>query len=144
MPALQFLVEDFLTRTNIACELIEEGVKDQLPDTAKTCVYRVVQEALHNCEKHSGAANVRVEVKQSEGALTATIADDGRGFAPSGAAAPRAGMRLGLMGMRERAAIAHGILAVDSAPGQGTRVLLQIPIPVSIESPTHKATEVSV
>ena len=55
-PALQFQLEDFLRRSGITCDFVEEGVSDQLPDAVKTCVYRVVQEALHNCEKHSGAA----------------------------------------------------------------------------------------
>ena len=67
VPALQFQLEDFLRRNPIACEFVEEGVADHLPDPARTCVYRVVQEALHNCEKHSaatqgaggGAANAR-------------------------------------------------------------------------------------
>src|SRR5919201_2042705 len=80
VPALQFQLEDFLRRSGIACEFVEEGVADQLPDSVKTCVYRVVQEALHNCEKHSGAKKVRVTVRQLPECLVTEIEDDGRGF----------------------------------------------------------------
>src|SRR5262249_25425058 len=56
VPALQWLLEDFQRRSGVSCEFREGGVSDLLPDSVKTCVYRVVQEALHNCEKHAGAS----------------------------------------------------------------------------------------
>ena len=89
VPALQFQLEDFLRRSGIACEFVEEGVADHLPDSVKTCVYRVVQEALHNCEKHSGARKVRVAVRQLPDCLVAEIEDDGRGFAVNQQRMPR-------------------------------------------------------
>ncbi len=132
VPALQFLLEDFLRRSGIACEFKEEGVEDQLPDSVKTCVYRVVQEALHNCEKHSGASKVRVSVRQFPDWLMAEVEDDGRGFRAGGQAVSQATSPshsgLGLLGMRERAGIAGGSLTVDSAPGAGTRIALRIPL----------------
>ena len=127
VPALQFQLEDFLRRSGIACELAEEGVAEDLPDHVKTCVYRVVQEALHNCEKHSRAAHVAVAVEQSEGWLTVRVKDDGRGFVYS-EQEPPASAGLGLLGMRERASIAGGELNVDSAPGKGTSIQLRIPL----------------
>jgi signal transduction histidine kinase len=129
VPALQFLLEDFLRRSEIACEFKEEGVEDRLPDSVKTCVYRVVQEALHNCEKHSGASRVRVSVRQFPDLLAVEVEDDGRGFRAGGPAmAPPHTGGLGLLGMRERAGIAGGSLTVDSAPGAGTRIALRIPL----------------
>jgi signal transduction histidine kinase len=127
-PALQFQLEGFLRRSGITCEFSEEGVSEDLPDSVKTCVYRVVQEALHNCEKHSGALNVRVRVRQLADCLTAEIEDDGHGFVPGepGAVPRRRG--LGLLGMRERASIAGGSLVIDSAPGRGARICLNIPL----------------
>ena len=122
-PALHFQLEDFLRRSGIACDFVEEGVSDRLPDAVKTCVYRVVQEALHNCEKHSGASSVRVAVRQLPDCLLAEIEDNGRGFV--------SGQRrkgLGLLGIRERAAAAGGTLIIDSAPGRGTRIALRIPL----------------
>lgn len=123
-PALQFQLEDFLRRSGIACEYVEEGVSDRLPDAVKTCVYRVVQEALHNCEKHSGAASVRVVVRQLPDTLIAEVEDNGRGFVLG---ERRKG--LGLLGLRERAAAAGGSVVIDSAPGHGTRIALRIPLP---------------
>jgi signal transduction histidine kinase len=124
VPALQFQLESFLRRSGIACEFTGDGVEDRLPDAVKTCVYRVVQEALHNCEKHSGARKVRVTVRQLDDCLLAEVEDDGRGFAST---VPRS-TGLGLLGMRERTANAGGSLAIDSAPGRGTRIALRIPL----------------
>jgi signal transduction histidine kinase len=127
-PALQFQLEGFLRRSGITCEFTEDGVSEDLPDSVKTCVYRVVQEALHNCEKHSGARNVRVRVRQAAEILTAEIEDDGCGFAPGEPAVAPGRRGLGLLGMRERASIAGGSLAIDSAPGRGARICLRIPL----------------
>jgi len=124
VPALQFQLEDFLRRSGIQCEFTEDGVEDRLPDAVKTCVYRVVQEALHNCEKHSGARKVRVTVRQFQDSLVAEVEDDGCGFASTA----RRSTGLGLLGMRERSANAGGSLNIDSSPGQGTRIALRIPL----------------
>jgi len=128
VPALQFQLEDFLQRSGIACEFVEQDVADHLPDPVKTCVYRVVQEALHNCEKHSGAGKVRVAVRQLPDCLLAEIEDDGRGFALNDQRMPSKNKGLGLLGIRERAAIAGGALEIDSAPGRGARIALRIPL----------------
>jgi signal transduction histidine kinase len=124
VPALQFQLEDFLRRSGIQCEFVEDAVADQLPDSVKTCVYRVVQEALHNCEKHSGARKVRVTVRQLPECLVTEIEDDGRGFEPG----MKRGTGLGLLGIRERAANAGGTLVIDSGPGRGARIALRIPL----------------
>ncbi len=141
VPALQFQLEDFWRRSGIACEFVEEGVADQLPDTVKTCVYRVLQEALHNCEKHSGASRVRVAVRQVPESLLAELEDNGRGFQMNEKRMPVRTGGLGLLGLRERAANAGGTLLIDSAPGQGTRIALRIPLPASANQTTSR-TEV--
>ena len=128
VPALQFQLEDFLRRNDVACEFVEEGVADFLPDPVKTCVYRVVQEALHNCEKHSGASKVRVAVRQRPGYLLAEVEDNGRGFLVNEQAMPPRSTGLGLLGIRERAANVGGTLVIDSAPGRGTRIILRVPL----------------
>jgi signal transduction histidine kinase len=101
----------------------------------KTCVYRVVQEALHNCEKHSAAAHVRVAVRQFPDCLVAEVEDDGKGFQLSTNGMPSRAHGLGLLGIRERVAIAGGSLTVDSAPGCGAKISLRIPLmPVEKEA----------
>lgn len=142
-PALQFQVEHFLRRSGIACEYVEENVSDHLPDAVKTCVYRVVQEALHNCEKHSGATKVHVIVQQLPAFLQVEVRDDGRGFPmEKGMASKTSG--LGLLGMRERAAIVGGSVEIGSAPGSGTRIALRIPLkdfpPASVSITSDQVT----
>lgn len=127
-PALQFQLEEFSRRSQIACEFVEEGVSDRLPDAVKTCVYRVVQEALHNSEKHSGATSVRVVVRQTADGLVAEIEDNGKGFDVNSQGMPSRTNGLGLLGLRERAVLAGGSLAIDSAPERGTRIALRIPL----------------
>jgi len=129
VPALQFLLEDFLRRSHIATEFLEDGVADHFPDGVKTCVYRVLQEALHNCEKHSGATRVRVAVRQFPEYLLLEVEDNGRGFSLNAQGMPLKTSGLGLLGIRERAANSGGTLTIDSAPGHGTRIALRVPLP---------------
>lgn len=128
VPALQFQLEDFMARSGIAVDFTEDNVSEQLPDALKTCVYRVVQEALHNCEKHAAATKVRVSVRQSATALSVWVEDNGRGFRLSEQGMPPRPPGLGVLGMRERVSIARGTLAIDSAPGRGTRIAIHIPL----------------
>jgi len=141
VPALQFQLEDFLRRSGIACDFSDDGVSDDLPDNVKTCVYRVVQEALHNCEKHAGASRVSVLVRQAAGKLEVEVKDDGRGFVYS-EQEPPVSAGLGLLGMRERASIAGGSLTVDAAPGKGTCVVLRIPLEGVPPKPSRKEVTV--
>lgn len=127
-PALQWQVEDFSRRSGIRAELHEEGVEDTLPDLLKTTVYRVVQEALNNCEKHARASRVWVDIRQTAEMLLLEVRDDGRGFEVNDTGMPARGEGLGVLGMRERAARLGGTLVVDSAPGRGTRISLAIPL----------------
>ena len=141
-PALQFLLEDFLRRSHIATEFVDHGVADQFPDTVKTCVFRVLQEALHNCEKHSGATSVRVAVRQFPDLLLLEVDDNGRGFALNSQGMPLKTSGLGLLGIRERAANCGGTLTIDSAPGRGTRIVLRVPLAVmqaSVPAPRQVA-----
>jgi signal transduction histidine kinase len=137
VPALQFQLEDFLRRSGIACEFTEEDVAEQLPDAVKTCVYRVVQEALHNCEKHSKATEVHVAVRQRGEILSVMVEDNGRGFELNPHGMPTRSAGLGLLGIRERVSIAGGSLLIQSAPGKGTRIAIELPagpaVPVNSE-----------
>ena len=143
VPALQFQLEEFLRRSGVASHFTEEGVADQLPDAAKTCVYRVVQEALHNCEKHAGATKVEVIVRQFPDRLVAEVVDNGRGFSIDPHGRPVRSFGLGLLGSRERAANVGGSLTIDSAPGRGTRVTLTVPLAPSTERTAETAGEVN-
>jgi len=142
-PALQFQLDDFVRRSGIRGEFVSESVADELPDAVKTCVYRTVQEALHNCEKHSGAAKVRVSVRQFTDSLVAEVEDNGRGFALNRQRMPSGTSGLGLLGIRERVAAAGGSLMIDAAPAQGARIAIRIPL-APPRMPSRARCEVSV
>jgi signal transduction histidine kinase len=127
-PALQWLAEDFTRRTGIPCDFSEEGLQENLSDACRTCVYRIVQEALHNCAAHAAASKVRISIRQSRERLTMEIEDDGRGFELNESGTPRRSSGLGLLGMRERAAALEGALSIRSRPGEGTRITVSLPI----------------
>jgi signal transduction histidine kinase len=131
VPALQWQLEEFIRRSGIDCEFSAENMDDMLPDSVKTCVYRVVQEALHNCEKHAGASRVAVTLRQRQDLLVAEIRDNGRGFELNENSMPHRNAGLGILGMRERAARVGGTLTLETAPGRGTHLLLRIPLAVA-------------
>ncbi|MER7171137.1 GAF domain-containing sensor histidine kinase [Streptomyces mesophilus] len=101
-----------------------EGVR-ALPASQEEAMLRVAQEALHNALRHSGAARVDVVLeKRGQGAVL-RIADDGQGFEPR--ETRRAGRHLGLVSMRDRAGGVGGRLTVESAPGKGTTIEMEVP-----------------
>jgi two-component system sensor histidine kinase UhpB len=119
VPALASQVADFGDRTGIRASFHRSGPLPELSDEEQLVLYRVTQESLSNVVQHSGASTVRVELS-SIGRTVLRIRDDGRGFriTPEG----NGRTRLGVSGMRERALLVGGRLAVFSAPGEGTTV----------------------
>jgi signal transduction histidine kinase len=101
-----------------------EGLFDQLSDTHRTDIYRIVQEALTNCAKHAHAHRISVSLLEQNGHIELTVSDDGGGFAQE----RRARGGLGLVGMEERARELGGVISVRSAPGQGTTIQVRIPL----------------
>jgi signal transduction histidine kinase len=89
-------------------------------------VFRIAQEALHNALRHAAAGRLEVRLEEDERRLVLTVRDDGSGFDP-GAAAHRS-RRLGLTSMEERATALGGTLTIDSAPGEGTTISLEVPL----------------
>jgi signal transduction histidine kinase len=94
----------------------------------ETAVFRLVQEALRNVRKHAGLCAVNIRIDESEGQMHVEIHDDGCGFTPD--TTPHRGRDggLGLVGMRERAALLGGTLEIQSEPGHGTRVSATLPL----------------
>lgn len=126
-PAVRWLVEEFQKRTGVAVKLhVELDDAQPVPASVGLCTYRVLQEALNNVGRHAQAAVVEVTLASERGSLALSVCDDGRGFDPEEA---RSSQGCGLAGMRERAGLAGGTVALWSAHLQGTRVLLRIPLP---------------
>ena len=122
VPALQWQAREVARRTGMAVNVAAEDVSDDLSEEYKTCIYRVVQEALHNAVRHSGAQNVRITVRQNDKDIHLTIHDDGRGFRP---ASERG---LGLLGMHERVTHLDGTFHLESEIGRGTVLAVILPV----------------
>lgn len=128
VAALANYAEEWSEQTGVEADFHAVGADgDRLPPPVETALYRVTQEAMTNVLRHAAARRVSVVLQRSAGQVLVVIEDDGRGFDPESAAA--AGPRLGLVGMRERLALVGGSLAVESAPGRGTTLIAQVPLP---------------
>jgi signal transduction histidine kinase len=119
-------VRDLAAQSGFPVRVVAEGstVDPQLlGPTATVEVYRIVQEALANAARHSGAGRAQVSITRQDGRLTVVVADAGKGFDP--AEVPDAG--IGLAGMLERSRLLGGQLSIESAPNAGTRVTVSLP-----------------
>jgi signal transduction histidine kinase len=125
VPALEWQAREVSKRSGVWVKVQADNVSEHLPEEHKTCVYRVVQEALHNCVQHAGAANVTVTVNQEPKRLLLAVRDDGKGFDAS----REKGM--GLLGIEERVKHLGGTFAVESQAGSG--VLLEVTLPLGKE-----------
>jgi PAS domain S-box-containing protein len=122
--ALEWQMQDFQARTGIHCKLRLLTREMFAPDVSTT-LFRILQETLTNVARHAKATRVEVVKQKQRGRLVLQIRDNGRGFDPED---PSLSKSLGLLGMRERAAILHGGVIVSSAPGRGTTVTAWIPL----------------
>jgi signal transduction histidine kinase len=124
--ALSRYVAEYTETHKIAVRLTLSGLDScKLPQTVQIMLYRILQEALTNVARHSGAKAVRITFAHSATVLKIAVVDDGCGFDAEVVAA--SSPRLGIQSMRERAAMLGGTVSFTS-PGQGTRILVQIPL----------------
>ncbi|HNT76422.1 MAG TPA: sensor histidine kinase [Anaerolineae bacterium] len=121
--ALRGLAESLTARNGLAVDVDIPPTLDDLPPAVEQCLYRVAQEALENVTRHAAAQHVVIRLERAAERVVLTVQDDGQGFDPATADTAN---HLGLRGMRERAEMVGGILAVESHPGQGTTVRLSI------------------
>jgi PAS domain S-box-containing protein len=124
VPAIEWLVSNFSQRSGVATTL-KADEELELREPYATAVFRIVQESLVNVGKHAAATEVNVSIEQVGDAVELVVQDNGKGFITS---APRKPQSLGLMGLRERAQLLSGSVSIDSAPGEGTRVSVRIPM----------------
>ena len=131
--AVEELVVGHEARTGSSVELALDETLPAVPLAVTVAVYRIVQEALSNVERHAGVKRAEVSVWAEHDRLFAEVADAGRGFVPPALVGPDATndpAHIGLRGMRERLALVNGTLAVESRPGGGTRVRAEVPLDV--------------
>ncbi len=130
LPALRWYVKEYQRKCSIEVEFQATGFKERLPAEMETALYRIVQESLTNTAKHANARRVTIMLKEDSNTIYARIADDGRGFDYEALLkTPNQELGLGLAGMHERAVLLDGALIIHSAPGQGTTIEVNIPLP---------------
>jgi len=124
VAAVEWLAQGFTQRTGIPCALdVDEQL--ELHEPYATAVFRIVQESLANAAKHARARGVQVALQRVAGGLRLRVQDDGIGFDPAIGRPPNS---LGLAGLRERAQLLRGTVAIRSAPGSGTTIEAEIPV----------------
>jgi signal transduction histidine kinase len=124
--AIEWLADSWSRRMGVAVTLQLKAVEPALDDAVNIALYRMVQEALTNIARHAHATQVGIEIEQSASELQLTVTDNGIGF--DEASIHREGS-FGLAGMRERALMLGGQLAIGSSPGGGGRVSVRLPRP---------------
>ena len=129
VPALRATCTEFADRTGVSLKLACKPLTGRLPAEGELALYRILQNALENVEKHARARHVTVCLRQ-RAFVQLTINDDGIGFDPDHHAAGRKGKGgLGLLSMRERATYVGGALKIKSVRGAGTKIEALIPLP---------------
>jgi signal transduction histidine kinase len=122
-PALEWQARDFSRRYGVAVDLDVGGSLDSLTDQHRTCVYRVVQEALTNCVRHARASRVTIRVESVDARLALRVTDNGVGLDPD---ARREGF--GLRGIEERVRELGGSVTMRSGAGQGSTLIMSLPL----------------
>lgn len=122
--ALEWQANEFQTRTGIRCDVKSRGPTRQLDQNVNTALFRIFQETLTNVIRHAGATHVLVNLKEADGRIILEVRDNGRGIAEDKMANPKS---MGLLGMRERAALLGGTFRIGPGAGGGTLVAVSIP-----------------
>jgi two-component system, NarL family, sensor histidine kinase UhpB len=127
IPALEFLASGVSKRAGIAVT-VEGSTGGRLRPGVETALYRIAQEALTNVTKHARATCASIGLVQQAGLVRCSVRDDGIGFDLPSLLARRGAQGLGLIGIRERVGALGGSLEISSAPGQGTELVITIPL----------------
>lgn len=127
VPALRWLARETSRNSSMRVEVSVGSFPDDLPEEHRTCIFRVVQEAVRNASRHADAGLVNIVVRQENRQIRVSVQDDGKGFAASQE------QGLGILGMRERVVRLGGALEVDSESGRGTVVTFSLPLPGDYE-----------
>lgn len=128
IDSLEWYAEKFANRTGLVIRVEDRTQRHRLTAAAEIGLFRIFQEALTNVAKHAQAGQVRVTLEEKEDEYRLVIADDGLGFDPAiVTGGPSSSRRLGLLTMRERAQAIGGRFQIESQPGWGTRVIVEVP-----------------
>jgi signal transduction histidine kinase len=133
VPALNWQAKENAKRTGLRVLVAAGNLPEDLPEEHKTCIYRVVQEALNNAARHAQATTVQVSLQYQPFEIGLSIQDDGTGFDAHRLRG------LGLLGMEERVSHLGGSFAIDSQPGRGTLLKINLPLANFDVGESHEA-----
>jgi signal transduction histidine kinase len=125
--AVEWYLRGFGKRHGIRVEVVQDGMEGRLMPETEVAAYRIVQEALTNVAKHARASGCRVFLRRRPNTILMTIEDDGVGFDQDTLQDRDATRGLGLIGIRERVSQLRGTLRLETAPGAGTRLTVELP-----------------
>ncbi len=132
--AVHRYTKEYSAKMNINVDCHVSGPREQrLPPEVEVAAYRIIQEALTNIAKYAETNNVSVVLRYRDSSLVTIIEDDGKGFDVNSVMASADGKKLGLFGMYERASLIGGNLTIESQPGGGTTVFLEVPLKLTQE-----------
>lgn len=132
--ALETYVREWSERYGIRADTTVTGVTDAaIPDDVMNTLYRITQEALTNIAKHASAKDVSIILEKPDGEVRLIVEDDGRGFDATAVTVGRKQRRLGLISMRERAALVGGTVLIESSADHGTTVYVRIPLGAPVD-----------
>jgi two-component system sensor histidine kinase UhpB len=142
LPALRWYIKEYQQKCKIEVEFTTNNIKERFSSEIETALYRIVQEALTNTAKYASATKVLVSIAEEDGAVRASISDNGKGFdAQTVLKMPWQERGLGLAGMHERSSLLDGTLLISTEPGNGTTIEVALPLkkPLSGQAPRHIA-----
>ncbi len=140
--AIEWYLRGFSRRHADQVDLLHDPMPERLTPDTEAAAYRIVQEALTNVAKHAHATTCRVFVQRLSNTVLITIEDDGIGF-DTASVTPSVDRGLGLIGIRERAAQLDGTLRLESAPGKGTRLTVELPARVRSSADEPSAVDMA-
>jgi signal transduction histidine kinase len=124
LPALRWYIQQLAGQSDLTIQFTGPEKVERLPEEIELVLYRVAQEGLTNAIRHSQASQVEVVLEQSAHVLRLRVIDDGKGFDPQ-----NLDRGLGLVGIRERVELLNGNCGVNTTPGEGTCLWVEIPLP---------------
>jgi PAS domain S-box-containing protein len=138
--SLRSFCSEFSRQHNLQVQFVHHDIRAQIPKDVTLCLFRIVQEALRNVVKHSGAAEAKVELSGHADRIDLCISDSGAGFGPGNG---KSETGLGLISMGERLRLVKGHLSVETQPSHGTRIRVCVPLPATNTRVTRegKSTE---
>jgi PAS domain S-box-containing protein len=131
VPAMKSFCHEFAKQQQLQVDFESLDVPRSVSPDISLCLFRVLQEALHNAAKHSGTKHFTVQLRGESDEIHLTVSDSGVGFDPENA---MKGAGLGLMSMKERVHLVHGELSIDSQPNRGTTIHARVPLGLDSES----------